>query len=332
MLAKRVLIIDESPAAQEMYHAIAGLGPAVNARWVQSAQEALIALQDGPVDLLVCDLLLAGISGLEVMARERRHHPDTRAIMLSDVQDEAIRNQVARSGADALLFTPVLQADLLDAVERQLGLVQTLLPNELAVRQSAADTAHTTQQLAELRLTLQAYCVLLLSAQGQVLARAGVLPNPDMEASLLPHLLAARQATQRLAGVLGHDQPDDLLAVRGASEHVYLANLADGRSLAILTRPLNHARAAALAAAVGKAAQRMGQPLPLAEPLDLGATRQLEDTDPHLQQLLERADTRPSRVAAERYWQTVELAPTPTSGALSYEQAAQIGLIAASPH
>lgn len=312
---------------------IASLGPAVSAHRAPSAEAALQALQDAPFDLLIADVLLPGISGLELMARFRRQNPATRVVLLSGVQDEAIRSQVARSGADAFFFKPVELADVLDAVERQLGLVKTILPNELAIIKNADDSsASIAQHLAELRMTLQAYSVLLISAHGQVTARAGVLPNSAIETQLLPQLLSAHKAAQRMAALLGSTQPDDLLAVRGPNEHIYAASLPDERCLVVVTRPLSNPRAAALAQAVHKLAVRL---TPIAAPVtpaaDAGDTLHIDDTDPQLAQLLERADTRPSRIAAESYWQAVEIPSTPLHGALSYEQAAQIGLAPSTP-
>jgi len=330
--AKHILIVEDQPQAAEMLlEALASLGAGIHAHSVPSAEAALHSLQSAPCDLLIADVLLPGISGLELMARFRRNNPATRVILLSGVQDEAIRSQVARSGADAFFFKPVDLADVLDAVERQLGLVKTILPNELAVVGNANDaTASTAQALAELRMTVQAYSVLLVSPQGYVVARAGVLPNAAMETALLRHLLSARQAVERVASLLGAIHPDDLLAVRGPHEHIYASSLGDERSLVIVTRPLSNPRAAALAQAVKGVAERLSQPAFAKQP-QTSDPRRLEDTDPQLEQLLERADTRPSRVAAEQFWQAVELTRPPLPGALSYEQAVQIGLAPTAP-
>jgi DNA-binding NarL/FixJ family response regulator len=175
------------------------------------------ALEAGQFDLLIADVLLPGISGLELMARFRRRNPKTRVILLSGVQDAEIRKQVARSGADAFFFKPVELADILDAVERLLGLVKSALPSELSVVANSSDaTESISQQLAELRFTIQAYSVALVSAQGQVIARAGIIPDQDLERELMPHLMSARLASQRVSSMLGAAQTDDLLVVRGA--------------------------------------------------------------------------------------------------------------------
>lgn len=324
MSVKRILLVEDQPqAAHALLEGLASLGPAVTAHGAPSAEAALRALQDAPFDMLIADVLLPGISGLELMARFRRHNPATRVILLSGAQDESIRSQVARSGADGFFFKPVELADVLDAVERQLGLVKTILPTELSVIKNSQDSASIAQQLAELRFTLQAYSALLIANDGQVLARAGVLPNPAVEATLITHMLSAIQASQRMGSLLGAAEPDDLLAIRGASEHVYFASLGSGRCLAVVTKPLSTARAAALAQAVHKTSLRLTQP---SAPSPQNAEAKLEETDPHLEKLLAMEDTRPSRVAAEQYWQAAELQAPRLHGALSYEQAAQIGL------
>ncbi|MCL4257002.1 MAG: response regulator [Anaerolineales bacterium] len=325
MSVKRILVVEDQPqAAHALLEGLASLGPAVTAHSAPSAEAALRALQDAPFDMLIADVLLPGISGLELMARFRRHNPATRVILLSGVQDEAIRSQVARSGADGFFFKPVELADVLDAVERQLGLVKTILPTELSVIKNSEDNdANIAQELAELRFTAQAYSALLIATGGQVLARAGVLPNPSVEAGLITHMLSALQSSQRMGSLLGAAQPDDLLAIRGANEHVYFTSLGGGRCLALVTKPLSAPRAAALAQAMHKTSLRLAQPLAAAAP---AAEARLAETDPHLEKILAMEDTRPSRVVAERYWQAAELQAPRLHGALSYEQAAQIGL------
>lgn len=320
-MAKHILIVEEqAQTANALLEGLSSLGPAVHAERVSSAAAALQVLAQRAPDLLIADLLLPGISGLELMARFRQQQPAVGVILLSQVHDEALRSQAARSGANGFFFKPFELADVLDTVERHLGLVKTSLPAELAVIAAAA--ADAAPLLAELRQTLQAYCVALLSARGQVLARAGVLLNPQLEAELLPYLLNARRAAQHMARVLGSAAPDDLLTIRGAQEHLHLANLADGRGLCILTRPLSAARTAALAQALQRSARQLAGASPLPTPAGPVHT----ETDPELEQLLTQADTRPTPVAAERFWQPTELNASPLAGALSYAQAAQIGL------
>lgn len=330
MVTARILIVeDQKQPADALQAGLASLPGSLAVTCVSSAEDAMRALKAGEFDLLIADVLLPGISGLELMARFRRRNPKTRVILLSGVQDAEIRKQVARSGADAFFFKPVELADILDAVERLLGLVKSALPSELSVVANSSDaTESISQQLAELRFTIQAYSVALVSAQGQVIARAGIIPDQDLERELMPHLMSARLASQRVSSMLGAAQTDDLLVVRGAEYCLHLASVANTYALILVTKLLKPARSAALAAALQKVLPRLAQNLGASQPQPVPTpAAELADTDPHLEKLLDQAETKPSNPkAAERYWKTAELPPLPLPGALSYAQAARIGL------
>jgi hypothetical protein len=119
-----------------------------------------------------------------------------------------------------------------------------------------------------------------------------------------------------------------LHVVRGAEYCIHLASVANTYALILVTKLLKPARSAALAAALEKALPRLAQSLgAVQEPSSPMPAAQLADTDPHLERLLDQAETKPSNPkAAERYWKTAELPPLPLPGALSYAQAARIGL------
>lgn len=324
----RILIVeDQQEPAGVLQAGLTGLHPSLEVTCVPSAEEALRALDAAACDLLIADVLLPGISGLELMARFRKRNPKTHVILLSGVQDPAIRKQISRSGVDAFFFKPVELADLLDAVERLLGLVKSALPSELSAIANSTDVdENLSQQLAELRFTTQAYSVALISTQGRFLARAGVLPEPNLEKALLPYLLAAHISTRRAAALLGAAEPNDFAVIRGAEYCLHLASLGENHAVIVVTKLLSPARSAALAEALGKAIPRLAASLgkPVLPP---AATRILSDTDPHLERLLDQAETKPTNPkAVERYWKTAELPPVPFPGAISYAQAARIGL------
>lgn len=329
MLAKRILVVeDQQDAANMLVAGLASLGPALSTVCVSSAEEALRALETQHFDLLIADVLLPGISGLELMARFRRRNPATRVILLSGVRDLEIRKQVARSGADAFFFKPVEIADVLDAVERQLGLVKSSLPSELAVIGGAEDLDTTAQVLAELRFNLQAHSAMLISSDGRVLARAGVLPDSGIEHGLVSQLLILSQAAGRVAALVNNGHPDDLITVRGKDYFIHMTSVGSVYALALITKPVNSARFAALSEALQKTVLSLSNGL--SQPQQEPEEERLADTDPHLERLLDLEDTKPSRRTAERYaeryWETAELPPLPLPGAISYAQAARIGL------
>jgi CheY-like chemotaxis protein len=341
MSAKRILLVEDQKESAEVFRAgLESLDQGFQVTAVSSAEEALNALEKSSFDLLIADVLLPGISGLELMVRFRRRNPETKVILVSGVHDQEIRKQVARSGAEAFFFKPVELADLLDAVERIFGLAESLLPPEISAMKEelAAEEKPAKQiadQLSELRFNLQALSVGLINERGQILARAGALPDPEIETSLMPHLMSAFFAAGRIAAFTKSPYPDDLQVFRGKDFFLHLSSISPSYALLLVTKPIAPARMAAQVEAMQKYIGRLAQELNRLEkatkpaPVVQKSEPKLGDTDPHLEKLLDKAETKPiSRSQTDKYWKNKEkeMQSTPQLGALTYEQAAQLGL------
>jgi len=340
MSAKRILLVEDQKESAEVFRAgLESLDHGFQVLNVSSAEEALKALEKGSFDLLIADVLLPGISGLELLVRFRRRNPDTKVILVSGVHDHEIRKQVARSGAEAFFFKPVELADLLDAVERLFGLAESLLPPEISAvnDELAAEEKPAKQiadQLAQLRFNLQALSIGLINERGQILARAGALPDPEIETSLMPHLMTAFFAAGRIAAFSKSPYPDDLQVFRGKEYFLHLSSISPSYALLLVTKPLAPARMAAQAEALQKSIGRLAQDLNRLEKATKPASvnkseNKTGDTDPHLESLLEKAETKPlSRSQTDKYWKNKEkeMQSAPKLGALTYDQAAQLGL------
>jgi DNA-binding response OmpR family regulator len=338
--SQRILLVEDQREAAEVLRAgLESLDAGFTVIDVKSAEDALKALDKGAFDLLIADVMLPGISGLELMARFRRRNPETKVILVSGVHDPEIRKQVARSGAEAFFFKPMEMSDLLDAVERLFGMAKSFLPSEMKMVKaqfavSESQSGKVADQLSELRFNLQAQAAVLINDRGQIFARAGALPDPQIETSLMPHLMAAFFAAGRIAAFT-NAPPDDLVVVRGSQYHLHLSSIGTGYALLLVTKPLKAARMAAVSEAVQKSVERLA---PMLSNLEHSAhskpektkpkrTKQLSDTDPHLEKILDQADTKPTNPQKiEKYWKTTELPSLPQAGALTYEQAVQLGL------
>lgn len=94
---------------------------------VPSAEEALLVLGKEKFDLLVTDIRLPGMSGLELRDRAGRRMPKTQLILITGMTDEKVQREVAQSGAAAYFFKPIQIAPFLDEVCKCLG-VQPVNP------------------------------------------------------------------------------------------------------------------------------------------------------------------------------------------------------------
>ena len=123
----RVLVVDDSRLMRELV--IDALAALARVECVSSAEEALAALAREPADLVITDLEMRGLSGVELLERVRPAHPDTAVVVVTAHAsvDTAIR--ALRSGAADYLRKPVQPDELALTVERVLAHQQLLRDN-----------------------------------------------------------------------------------------------------------------------------------------------------------------------------------------------------------
>ena len=151
----RVMVVDDDVTVREVvvtYLRAAGhdVGEAAD------GESALTALRDERADLLVLDLMLPGIDGLEVCQRLRSRGDDVPVIMLTALGSETDRVVGLERGADDYVTKPFSPRELVlrvDSVLRRVGesssVKGTVIDGDLVV-----DSTEHTATLAGCRLAL----------------------------------------------------------------------------------------------------------------------------------------------------------------------------------
>jgi len=116
----RILVVDDSGMARRgTRRVLEGAGYSV-----LEAEDGIAALERYYVekpDLVVLDLVMKGMYGIDVLGKLRELDPDARVIVLSaDIQTSS-RQMVNEAGAVAFLNKPVTSEALLAAVSGALG-------------------------------------------------------------------------------------------------------------------------------------------------------------------------------------------------------------------
>jgi DNA-binding NtrC family response regulator len=96
--AATVLIADDDSSMRQTMEAIvrsAGMRPIT----VASGEEALLAVQSHPVDVMLLDVQMPGIGGLEVLRQVREKHTDIGVIMISVLKEVPVAVEAMRLGA-----------------------------------------------------------------------------------------------------------------------------------------------------------------------------------------------------------------------------------------
>jgi DNA-binding NtrC family response regulator len=114
----RVLIVDDTRFDREV--ALDAIGDVAQVETAGSAEEALVALRRAPVDLVLTDLHLPGLSGIDLLARVRAEHSDTDVILITAHASVDSAVQALRMGAADYLNKPVRGDELALVVRRTL--------------------------------------------------------------------------------------------------------------------------------------------------------------------------------------------------------------------
>jgi len=101
-MKKHILFVDDDPVLVRVYATVLhGMNIEWDVRSATSGQKALEIMSHAPLDVVVADLRMPNMSGIELMAEIRKRHPRTSRVILSGIRDQA---EVARSMADTHQF------------------------------------------------------------------------------------------------------------------------------------------------------------------------------------------------------------------------------------
>jgi DNA-binding response OmpR family regulator len=182
-MGHRVLVVDDDPTVSDVvrrYLEQAGC----EVRLAADGAAGLAAIADQRPDLVVLDLMMPGIDGLEVCRRIRRQLPDLPVIMLTALGEEADRVVGLEVGADDYVTKPFSPRELVlrirSVLRRVAGpAVSHASPTRLVDAELTVDAARRIAALdgAQLALTVREFdlLVFLMGHPGRAWSRTDLL-------------------------------------------------------------------------------------------------------------------------------------------------------------
>ena len=179
MARPRILVIEDEPSLAGMIVTVLG-EEGFSATAISNGAAALAALRRDEPDLIVLDLRLPGLDGLEVCRRLRRGGSSAPVIMLTALDTIPDRVQGLEAGADDYLVKPFALEELLARIR-----VQLRRASHETERLGVADLILETESRRvhrdgiEIELTAQEFSLLelLMRYPGQVLTRQRILDH-----------------------------------------------------------------------------------------------------------------------------------------------------------
>jgi CheY-like chemotaxis protein len=115
-----VLVVDDEPVVRDAARLVLE-GEGLR---VASAPDGASALEHEALDdcrVVLCDMMMPGIGGLDLVRRIRARRPDVPIVLITGYATEASADRALEAGATAFLAKPFDEEELLDQVRRVLG-------------------------------------------------------------------------------------------------------------------------------------------------------------------------------------------------------------------
>jgi CheY-like chemotaxis protein len=124
-----ILVVDDEPDVELLFRQRFRQDVRAGRFAMDFAQSGVAALQritdsiGGPLILILSDINMPGMSGLDLLPQARAARPDVPVIMITAYGDDETRRKALEGGAKSLLTKPIDFAMLREEIEARLGQV-----------------------------------------------------------------------------------------------------------------------------------------------------------------------------------------------------------------
>ncbi|MGH9736657.1 MAG: sigma-54-dependent transcriptional regulator [Candidatus Acidiferrales bacterium] len=214
--AATVLIVDDEGATRELCREVA-VDTGLATRAASTTEEALEALEQYPIDIVITDLRVPEMGGLELLKQIRERHPETAVIVLT--QYGTIENAVeaTRLGAADYVTKPFHVSELRGKLERVVQMLDVtqenrVLREQLRTRPGFAGLIGVSPKMQRVyrlleKVSQHTYPVLILGESGtgkELVARSVHFSGPRRARPFVPVDCSALAPTLIESELFGH--------------------------------------------------------------------------------------------------------------------------------
>jgi len=160
--AERILIVDDEPNISRLVSQLLAV-KGYSSRVCDSGAQALDVIASGDFNLVISDINMPGMSGIDLLSRVRKSHPDVAFIMLTAVDDHATAVRSLELGAFGYIIKPF------EANELFINVSNSLRRRELEMERNRYEERlehEVRERTAEIRDTQEEVIFRLVTASG----------------------------------------------------------------------------------------------------------------------------------------------------------------------
>jgi CheY-like chemotaxis protein len=347
-----ILIVEDSlEIGRFIQSSLLVFNPGLAVKIIPSGEEAVLETNRQHYDLLICDLRLPGISGVELVRKLRVRHPELRVIFISGLSEETARKMIRDVPTDGFFRKPIDVDEFTKRVSEVLGNTEDKPAQNGESEQVMVNIAPVLPEvLMRLRQRLGAEAAFLLDGHGRVTAQAGETIRNVPFTEWINGIMAVLSGSEKVVQVLGMDSTLSVHIFQ-ANEHDLVAAPVGASALLVVLNHEGSTLRLALAVEEMLAAQKEllkrlrlelpalldGEPLPsevepIPELLEKPEETPVQPKEPGLDKLesvLKRLGKGEKPKDADAFWSEAvngSAAAPATADAISYDQASQLGL------
>ncbi len=224
----RILVVDDDFATLDFLRSILELSQEdFEVLGVPSAEEGLLALRHTTFHLLVADIRLPGISGLQMTQKAREIYPGLPVILITGYDLEEIEQEIARLNVVDIFTKPLDAEDFLVAVYRGLEQLPKTWPvdsQEVANQNFPAIPLAIRKRLDALSDDTGAKYVILANVAGEILFSTGGESSQEVR-DLVAASAFSIDSSFHLSDRLGGGEPQTIQFLVGQEIDLYCANI-----------------------------------------------------------------------------------------------------------
>ncbi len=210
----KILIVDDSAVDQRLAGGLLAIDPDLEIEYASDGREALEQIAACAPDLVLTDLRMPNVDGLELVARVKAEHPGIPVILMTSVGSEEIAVQALKKGAASYVPKRVLNKELHSTIQSVL---------DVSLRQFGADRLFQEMTRTEYEFELSNNPKLLpqlINLLQEAVTRIGVCGESDC-------LRVAIALEEVLANALYHGNLEISSELRDTDVNAYNALVAE---------------------------------------------------------------------------------------------------------